>query len=119
MLQELFARMIPPANNAAAGVTAVPSAQVFMPFEAPNSKPAGRVSLNVASVSGTELGLLNVNVKVVVPPKGNAGAPNALVIVGALLTTRVAVAGAPGGASSVINAEVVFTFTPAVVLDTV
>ena len=111
--------MIPKANVAIAGVTSVPSEQELKPSEAPNCKPAGRVSVNVASVSGMLLGLLNVNVKVVVPPKGNAGAPNALVIVGALLTTRVAVAGAPGGASSVINGEVVFTFTPAVVLDTV
>ncbi|MGH9823513.1 MAG: hypothetical protein ACREDR_09705, partial [Blastocatellia bacterium] len=62
------------------------------PGGAATCNPAGSASVNATPDKLTvEFGLVSVKVRVVVPPRGTLGTPNALLIIGGASTVRVAV----------------------------
>ncbi|HKV41952.1 MAG TPA: hypothetical protein VJX67_22300 [Blastocatellia bacterium] len=87
------------------------------PGTAATCNPDGSKSVNATPVRPTvEFGLVSVNVRLVVPPTGTLGAPNALLIVGGANTVRVAVLlAAPVPPLVDETKPVVLFLTPAVV----
>ncbi len=100
-----------------AAVTVPPVHEFVRPFGFATASPAGNASVKPTLVSGMVLiaGLAIVNVRLVLPPTGIAGAPKAFVMVGGAMTVMLADAVAPVPPSVEVTAPVVLFWGPATV----
>jgi hypothetical protein len=119
-VHELETARLPPVRITLAlpaTAVAVPPQVLASPSGVATCSPDGKVSVKPTPVSATLLaaGLVSVNVRLVVPFTGIAGAPNTFAIAGGATTMRVAEAGTPGPPSLDDKGLVTLFLVPAVV----
>jgi hypothetical protein len=119
VIEQLLDAGIVPPDSAIEPLPAVavtlPPHVLVKPFGVATTSPAGSESLNTAPVRGCAFGFASVNVRLVDELSGIAAFPNALLIVGGLPTTSVALAVLPWPPFVELTAPVVLIFVPTVV----